>query len=133
MRGLSTGLVQTTNADTHTYFWVHAEAFAAAWRWYRHTNEQSYLDDHQRLWMYSWQYFFDHQNGAWFHIRNRDGSAFDNHKSPPGKTDYHTMGPCWDMPAQNCSTTLDNSLLHDANARLRKRSECFEKISVRTL
>lgn len=87
-------------ADTHKYFWVHAEGFAAAWRLYCHTGEQSYLDDYQRLWMYSWEHLIDHQHGAWFRIRNRDGSAFDTLKSPPGKTDYHTMGACWDVLSQ---------------------------------
>ncbi len=87
-------------ADTHKYFWVHSEAFAAAWRLHRHTGEQRYLDDYHRLWSYSWQYLIDHQQGAWFRIRNRDGSAFDELKSPPGKTDYHTMGACWDVLEQ---------------------------------
>lgn len=87
-------------ADTHKYFWVHAEAFASAWRLYRHTGEQCYLDDYHRLWSYSWQHLIDHQQGAWFRIRNRDGSAYDQLKSPPGKTDYHTMGACWDVLAQ---------------------------------
>lgn len=84
-------------ADTHKYFWVHAEAFAAAWRLYRHTGEQSFLDDYNRLWSYAWKNLIDHQQGGWFRIRNRDGSAFDQLKSPPGKTDYHTMGACWDV------------------------------------
>lgn len=88
-------------ADTHKYFWVHAEAFAAAWRLYRHTGEPSYLDDYQRLWKYSWAHLIDHEQGAWFRIRNRDGSAFDQLKSPPGKTDYHTMGACWDVLSQS--------------------------------
>ncbi len=86
-------------ADTHKYFWVHAEAFAAAWRLYITTSEQRYLDDYQRLWEYSWDVLVDHELGAWFRIKNRDGSAFDTLKSPPGKTDYHTMGACWDVLA----------------------------------
>lgn len=85
--------------DAHKYFWVHAEAFAAAWRLYKHTGEQRYLNDYERLWQYSWQHLIDHDQGAWFRIRNRDGSAVDNLKSPPGKTDYHTMGACWDVLA----------------------------------
>lgn len=87
--------------DAHKYFWVHAEAFASAWRLYRQTNEQRYLDDYNRLWEYCWQHLIDHEQGAWFRIRNRDGSAFDNLKSPPGKTDYHTMGACWDVLAHS--------------------------------
>jgi mannose/cellobiose epimerase-like protein (N-acyl-D-glucosamine 2-epimerase family) len=87
-------------SDAHKYFWVHAEAFAAAWRLYRQTGEQRYLDDYNRLWRYSWRYLIDHEHGAWFRIRNRDGSEFDKLKSPPGKTDYHTMGACWDVLSQ---------------------------------
>jgi len=86
-------------ADTHKYFWVHAEAFAAAWRLYRHTQNATYLQAYNQLWAYSWDTLVDHDQGSWFRIRNRDGSAFDNLKSPPGKTDYHTMGACWDVLA----------------------------------
>jgi len=86
-------------SDTHKYFWVHAEGFAAAWRLYQQTQQSRYLDEYKRLWQYSWKYLIDHQHGAWFRIRNRDGSVFDNLKSPPGKTDYHTMGACWDVLA----------------------------------
>ncbi len=86
-----------TFADTHKYFWVHAEAFAAAWRLYATTQEERYLDAYNKLWKYSWDTLIDHEQGAWFRIKNRDGSAFDNLKSPPGKTDYHTMGACWDV------------------------------------
>lgn len=87
-------------SDAHKYFWVHAEAFAAAYRLFKQTGEQRYLSDYRRLWEYSWQYLVDHRHGAWFRIRNRDGSKVDNLKSPPGKTDYHTMGACWDVLAQ---------------------------------
>jgi len=83
--------------DSHKYFWVHAEAFAAAWRLYKVTGEQNYLDQFNRIWEWSWKFLVDHEQGAWFRIRNRDGSAFDDLKSPPGKTDYHTLGACWDV------------------------------------
>ena len=89
-----------TFADSHKYFWVHAEAFAAAWRLYRLSGESRYLDDYKTLWAYSWKHLVDHEQGAWFRIRNRDGSAVDKQKSPPGKTDYHTMGACWDVLSQ---------------------------------
>jgi mannose/cellobiose epimerase-like protein (N-acyl-D-glucosamine 2-epimerase family) len=84
-------------SDAHKYFWVHAEAFAAAWRLYRITGDERYQQDYQRIWAWSWRYLIDHQYGAWFRIRNRDGSPVDDLKSPPGKTDYHTMGACWDV------------------------------------
>lgn len=84
-------------SDAHKYFWVHSEGFAAAWRMYRQTNEQRYFDDYNALWTYSWQNLIDHEYGAWFRLKNQNGSVFDNKKSPPGKTDYHTMGACWDV------------------------------------
>ncbi|ASJ72635.1 AGE family epimerase/isomerase [Granulosicoccus antarcticus] len=87
-------------SDAHKYFWVHAEAFAAAWRLHKLTGESRYLDDYNRLWEYSWQHLIDHKHGAWFRIRTREGAAVDNQKSPPGKTDYHTMGACWDVLTQ---------------------------------
>ena len=87
-------------SDAHKYFWVHAEAFAAAWRLHQLTGESRFADDYDRLWEYSWKHLIDHKHGAWFRIRNRDGSEFDKLKSPPGKTDYHTMGACWDVLSQ---------------------------------
>lgn len=79
------------------HFWVQAESFAAAWRLYRATNDRKYLEDYHRIWRWSWDHMIDHTHGAWFRTRNRDGSAINNKKSPLGKTDYHTMGACWDF------------------------------------
>jgi len=86
-------------ADAHKYFWVHAEAFAAAWRLYKVTGDEQYKERYNDIWSWSWSYLIDHDEGAWFRIRNRDGSAFDDLKSPPGKTDYHTLGAVWDVLA----------------------------------
>ena len=84
-------------ADDHKYFWVHAEAFAAAYRLYEATNDKKYLAWYERIWAYSWEYLIDHVHGAWFRIRDRQGQAIDNLKSPMGKVDYHTLGACWDV------------------------------------
>ena len=84
-------------ADDHKYFWVHAEAFAAAYRLYVATKDKKYLAWYERIWTYSWQYMIDHVHGAWFRIRDRRGQAIDNLKSPMGKVDYHTLGACWDV------------------------------------
>jgi len=86
--------------DSHKYFWVHAEAFAAAWRLFTVTGSKKYEQSYNDIWQWSWTYLIDHHYGAWFRIRNRDGSAFDDLKSPPGKTDYHTLGAVWDVLAQ---------------------------------
>jgi len=79
------------------YFWVQSESFATAWRLYQITKEENYREDYNRLWEWSWSHMIDHEYGAWFRVRNRDGSAIDNKKSPIGKTDYHTLGACWDV------------------------------------
>ena len=79
------------------HFWVQSESFATAWRLYSVTGETKYREDYNRLWTWSWTHMVDHEHGAWFRVRNRDGSARDNKKSPHGKTDYHTMGACWDV------------------------------------
>ena len=79
------------------YFWVQSESFAAAWRLYRATQDAKYLDDYNRIWRWSWDHMVDHTYGAWYRVRGRDGAAIDNKKSPLGKTDYHTMGACWDV------------------------------------
>jgi len=79
------------------HFWVQAESFAAAWRLYKLTQDDRYLEDYNRIWRWCWDHMIDHKYGAWFRVRHRDGTAIDNKKSPLGKTDYHTMGACWDV------------------------------------
>jgi mannose/cellobiose epimerase-like protein (N-acyl-D-glucosamine 2-epimerase family) len=79
------------------YFWVQAEGFATAWRLYQMTGDEAYRRDYHRIWRWSWKHLVDHTYGAWFRVRTRDGSAIDNRKSPLGKTDYHTLGACWDV------------------------------------
>lgn len=83
--------------DADKYFWVQAESLAAAallalrsgddvcWTWY------------DRLWAYSWAHMIDHVHGAWWRIRTPDNRAYSDEKSPAGKTDYHTMGACYDV------------------------------------
>lgn len=106
--GISYGIAPNGDVCAHEkYFWVQAETFAAAWRLYQATDEEKYLQDYNRIWEWSWDHLVDHEHGAWFRVRNRDGSPFDNKKSPLGKTDYHTMGACWDVlsvPAKTPST-----------------------------
>lgn len=86
-----------TFADANKYFWVQAESLAAAYRLYKVTGEQQYLDWYTRIWQYSWDHLVDHTNGAWYRIVARDGSKMTNEKSPMGKVDYHTLGACWDV------------------------------------
>jgi mannose/cellobiose epimerase-like protein (N-acyl-D-glucosamine 2-epimerase family) len=50
-----------------------------------------------RLWDHAWRHLIDHRHGAWYRIRTRDHRPYSDEKSPAGKTDYHTMGACWDV------------------------------------
>ncbi len=90
-------------ADDHKYYWVQAEAIAAAWRLYRLTGVERYRQDYIRLWTWSWNHLMDHQHGAWFRITSRQGAWIEPYKSPAGKTDYHTLGACRDVLAQMAS------------------------------
>ncbi len=83
--------------DGDKYFWVQAESFAAAALLAEATGEQIYRDWYQRIWEYSWQHMVDHEYGAWFRILTRDNRKYDDLKSPAGKTDYHTMGACYEV------------------------------------
>ena len=83
--------------DGDKYFWVQAESFAAAALLALATKEEQYWDKYQSLWQYSWSHMIDHQYGAWFRILTQDNKAFDDEKSPAGKTDYHTMGACYEV------------------------------------
>jgi mannose/cellobiose epimerase-like protein (N-acyl-D-glucosamine 2-epimerase family) len=86
--------------DGDKYFWVQAESFAAAAMLALATKEEHYWDKYQQLWQYSWSHMIDHKYGAWFRILTRDNKAFDDCKSPAGKTDYHTMGACYEVIEQ---------------------------------
>ena len=83
--------------DGHKYFWVQAESFAAAALLALRTGEAKYWDAYDRLWAYSWQHLVDHRHGAWFRILSPDNHKLSDEKSPAGKTDYHTMGACYDV------------------------------------
>lgn len=83
--------------DGDKYFWVQAESFAAAALLALRSSEKKYWDWYDRIWEYSWQYMVDHEYGAWYRILKRKNEKYDNLKSPAGKTDYHTMGACYEV------------------------------------
>ena len=83
--------------DGEKYFWVQAESFAAAALMAVRTGEPAYWDWYDRIWTYSWAHMIDHRHGAWYFKRGNDNRALSDHKSPAGKTDYHTMGACYDV------------------------------------
>ncbi len=84
-------------ADATKYFWVQAEAIAAAWRLYSLTGDTRYYQDYIQLWKWSWKHLVDHEYGGWYRIVSREGNKVEPYKSPAGKVDYHTMGACWDV------------------------------------
>ena len=51
----------------------------------------------RKIWAYSWEYFVDHKYGAWYRILSRGNEKYSAEKSPAGKTDYHTMGACYEV------------------------------------
>jgi mannose/cellobiose epimerase-like protein (N-acyl-D-glucosamine 2-epimerase family) len=83
--------------DDDKYFWVQAESIAAAAVLAVRTGDASYWDWYERLWAYSWHHFVDHRHGAWYRILARDNGKLSDEKSPAGKTDYHTMGVCYEV------------------------------------
>jgi mannose/cellobiose epimerase-like protein (N-acyl-D-glucosamine 2-epimerase family) len=83
--------------DGDKYFWVQAESFAAAALLAVRTGEAGYWGWYERIWAYAWQHFVDHEHGAWYRQLSRDNVRLDDNKSPAGKTDYHTMGACYDV------------------------------------
>ncbi len=83
--------------DPDKYFWVQAESLAAAALLGHRTGESAYWEWYLRLWTYSWEHFVDHRHGAWYRVLSEDNVKLDDNKSPAGKTDYHTMGACYEV------------------------------------
>ena len=83
--------------DSDKYFWVQAESFACAARLAMETGEEKYWHWYHKIWEYSWQHLVDHKHGAWFRILSEKNDKLETTKSPIGKTDYHTMGACYDV------------------------------------
>ncbi len=84
--------------DDDKYFWVQAETLATLGLLASSPDatEQDWAR-YEQLWRYCWQYFIDHQHGAWWRILPRDNFRSCDEKSPAGKTDYHTMGACYEL------------------------------------
>ncbi|MBN8887485.1 MAG: AGE family epimerase/isomerase [Rudaea sp.] len=83
--------------DSDKYFWVQAESLATAALLASRTHEEKYWTWYDRLWAYSWEHMVDHRYGAWYRILDADNHKYDDEKSPAGKTDYHTMGACYEV------------------------------------
>lgn len=83
--------------DSDKYFWVQAESFAAAAWLAKTTNDDKYWAIYNQLWQYAWEHMIDHEYGAWYRILTYKNQQMDDCKSPAGKTDYHTMGACYEV------------------------------------
>ena len=83
--------------DGDKYFWVQAEALAAAALLAHASSEAKYWDWYQRIWDYSLKHMVDHRYGGWFRILSQANRKYSDEKSPAGKTDYHTMGACYEV------------------------------------
>jgi mannose/cellobiose epimerase-like protein (N-acyl-D-glucosamine 2-epimerase family) len=83
--------------DGDKYFWVQAETFATAALLAARSGDDTYWQWYERIWDYSWRHMIDHVHGAWYRILSHDNCHYSNEKSPAGKTDYHTMGACYEV------------------------------------
>lgn len=83
--------------DHDKYFWVQAESFAAAALLAQRTGSERFWDWYDEIWRYSWAHFVDHRYGAWYRVLTCDNRKYSDEKSPAGKTDYHTMGACYEV------------------------------------
>jgi mannose/cellobiose epimerase-like protein (N-acyl-D-glucosamine 2-epimerase family) len=83
--------------DGDKYFWVQAESLAAAALLAVRTGAPRYWRWYDSLWAYSWQHLVDHRHGAWYRLLSADNRKYSDQKSPAGKTDYHTMGACYEV------------------------------------
>lgn len=83
--------------DDDKYFWVQAESLATAALLGARTGDDLYWQWYDKLWTYAWNHMVDHRYGAWYRILDADNRKYDDEKSPAGKTDYHTMGACYEV------------------------------------
>ena len=83
--------------DGNKYFWVQAESLAAAALLANRTVDARYWDWYEKIWQYSWAHMIDHQHGAWYRVLSPENGTLSDEKSPAGKTDYHTMGACYEV------------------------------------
>lgn len=87
-----------TICDDEKYFWVHAEALAAAALLAKATDNQQYWQHYQQLWQYSWSAFCDNEHKPWWRLLSREGKVLDKNIASPGaKIDYHTIGACLEI------------------------------------
>jgi len=83
--------------DNERYYWVLSETFAAAAVLALRTKNDYYWEIYNKCWDYSYKYFVDHKYGGWYRILSKNNQPLSDKKSPPGKTDYHIVGACYEV------------------------------------
>lgn len=66
--------LQGAPCDDARYCWVHAVALTAATLLAERTDQQGYREWYGRLWRYSWEHFFDHDDKLWFPLPGDEGT-----------------------------------------------------------
>jgi mannose/cellobiose epimerase-like protein (N-acyl-D-glucosamine 2-epimerase family) len=84
-----------TILDTDRYYWVLAEAIAAAALLASQTGDPEYWSWYDTFWDYSHRHLIDHDYGGWYRVLDLHGRKYDDLKSPPAKTDYHPLSACY--------------------------------------
>lgn len=78
--------------DDEKYFWVHAEAFAAAALLADALDNEEYWRIYDRIWNYCWDKFCGGSHGPWLRLLDRSGKSIDPMIASPGaKIEYHTI------------------------------------------
>ena len=85
-----------TVCDADKYFWVQAEPGRGRAAGDPHRRRRRMVGLRPAVGLH-WTHLVDHRHGAWLRILTPDNRACSDEKSPAGKTDYHTMGACWDV------------------------------------
>ena len=84
-----------TILDTDRYYWVLAEAIAAAALLGGETGDPSYWKWYDCFWEYSLRVLIDTERGGWYRLVDSEGNRYDDQKSPPAKSDYHPLSACY--------------------------------------
>jgi len=97
------GLIYTFDRDGNVvdddrYYWVLAEALAAAALLARRTGDERYWEWYDRLWEYSWDHLVNHDLGIWYRVLSADNDPYPEMDNDVRvKTDYHTIGACYEI------------------------------------
>lgn len=83
--------------DNERYYWTHTETIAAAAVLGLRTGNHDYWNIYDECWKYSVKFFIDKKYGGWYRVLSNDNKPLNNKKSPPGKTDYHVIGACYEV------------------------------------